>query len=82
MPKYNMAKDVDPRLFPQNQGNNIIPQGYHMPADYGGQYGMESVLSVGNQSYRQALLEKRFIRISGIYFLYRLISVGDTINKK
>jgi hypothetical protein len=28
------------------------------------------------------LLEKRFIRISEIYFLYRLISVVDTINKK
>jgi hypothetical protein len=28
------------------------------------------------------LLEKRFIRTSGIYFLYRLISVADTINKK
>jgi hypothetical protein len=29
-----------------------------------------------------ALLEKRFIRTSGIHFLYRLISVADTINKK
>jgi hypothetical protein len=28
------------------------------------------------------LLEKRFIWTSGIYFLYQLISVADTINKK
>jgi hypothetical protein len=28
------------------------------------------------------LLEKWFISTSGIYFLYRLISVADTINKK
>jgi hypothetical protein len=30
----------------------------------------------------ETLLEKRFIRTSEIYFLYRLISVIDTINKK
>jgi hypothetical protein len=29
-----------------------------------------------------SLLEKQFIRTSVIYFLYRLISVADTINKK
>jgi hypothetical protein len=35
------------------------------------------------QVLKQALLlEKRFIRTSEIYFLYRLISVADTINKK
>jgi phospholipase/lecithinase/hemolysin len=28
------------------------------------------------------LLEKQFIRTSEIYFLYQLISVADTINKK
>jgi hypothetical protein len=28
MPKYNAAKDVDPKLFTWNQGN--IPWGYHI----------------------------------------------------
>jgi hypothetical protein len=41
----------------------------------------EFIAGFGGARHR-SLLEKWFIRTSGIYFLYRLISVADTINKK